>query len=118
MNLQPLYQLVKEKIMQMAFAQTRDETTLPSVAELSSRLAVNPRLVERAFRELREEGFLVQGADGSVRYSGSGNEASYCRKELLQQFDQIVRKLKSLSVQPEELHQRVNVLTKGDSDFD
>ena len=117
MNLPPLYQEIKEKIMQMASAADREEG-LPSVGELSSRFAVNPHLVERACRELREEGFLVLGEDGRTHADDSGYAMTFCKRELMQQFDRIVRKLKVLSVQPEELHQRLNVLTKGEKDFD
>ena len=118
MNLPPLYQQIKEKIMQMASAGADGEEGLPSVGELSSRFAVNPHLVEQACRELREEGFLVLGEDGRTHADDSGYAMTCCKRELMQQFDQIVRKLKVLSVQPEELHQRLNVLTKGEKDFD
>ncbi len=113
---QPLYMKIKEMIKQMAVAGTGGER-LPTVAELSSRLTVNPRLVERAFRELREEGYLKTSEDGTI-YPKEGRSVEDARKkELLQQFDQVVRQLYVLSVQPEELEERVNVLTKRRQEF-
>ena len=126
---QPLYMKIKEMIKQMAVAGTGGER-LPTVAELSSRLTVNPRLVERAFRELREEGYLKTSEDGTI-YPKEGRSvedgtlypadkrmaADTREKELLQQFDQVVRQLYVLSVQPEELEERVNVLTKRRQEF-
>ena len=115
--IQPLYIKIKEMIRQMAVAGTKGER-LPSVAELSSRLAVNPQLVDRVFKDLQEEGYIRISEDGTF-YPAQGSLASDVReKELLQQFDQVVRQLFVLSVQPEELAQRVNVLKKGDNNFD
>ena len=78
---QPLYMKIKEMIKQMAVAGTGGER-LPTVAELSSRLTVNPRLVERAFRELREEGYLKTSEDGTI-YPKEGRSVEDARKKEL-----------------------------------
>ena len=113
---QPLYRKIKEMIRQMAVAGTEGER-LPSVAELSCRLAMNPRLVERAYAELGQEGYIRESEDGTI-YPEEGSLAEDLRKkELLQQFDQVVKQLCLLSVQPEELEERVSVLTKRRQEF-
>lgn len=108
---QPLFMKIKEMIKQMAVAGTKGER-LPSVAEFSSRLAVNPKLVERVFTELQEEGYVRRKEDGTLYPADKRMAADTREKELLQQFDQVVRQLLVLSVQPEELSERVRGLTK------
>lgn len=113
---QPLYKKIKDMILQMAAAETEGER-LPSVGELSSRLAVNPKQVERAYRELLEEGCLVRREDGSYSPVAGRFTTDIRKRELLQQFDRVVRQLGILSVQPEELEERVSVLMKRRQEF-
>lgn len=113
---QPLYKKIKEMIMQMAVAGTKGEH-LPSVGELASRFAVNPQMVDRAYRELQREGYLVLSEDGEMHPAEERFVADSKRKELLQQFDQLVRKLMMLSIEPEELEERVSMLAKRRLEF-
>lgn len=80
---------------------------LPSVRELSSRLAVNPNTIQRAYRELEQEGCIssVRGKGSFVADVSGAAEAR--RRELLEQFDQLVQELESLGMTPEELGRRV-----------
>ena len=85
---------------------------LPSVRELSTRLAVNPNTVQRAYRELEQEGCIcsVRGK-GSFVADASGAARAH-RTELLGRFDSLVQELRCLGVTPKELHQRIEGGTK------
>ena len=112
---QPLYKKIKEMILQMAAAET-EEGRLPSVGEISSRLAVNPRLVERVYGELLEQGYLVRKENGGYGPAAEKFTLDSRKQELLKQFDQVVRQL-LISVQPEELEKRGDVLAKRRQEF-
>ena len=53
----PLYEQIKEQLRRLitSGALTADEK-LPSVRELASQLAINPNTIQRAYRELENEG--------------------------------------------------------------
>lgn len=104
----PIYEQVRDAYRQQILAGVLEPgVQLPSVRELSSRLAVNPNTIQRAYRELEHEGCI-----SSVRGKGSfvadvSGVAEARRRELLGQFDQLVQEFESLGVTPEELGQRV-----------
>ncbi len=104
----PIYEQVRDAYRQQILAGVlAPGERLPSVRELSSRLAVNPNTIQRAYRELEQEGCI-----SSVRGKGSfvadvSSAAKARRRELLEQFDQLVQELGSLGVTSEELGRRV-----------
>lgn len=118
-SVRPLKEQIKEGIRKTVITHAILEgERLPSVQKLASKLAVNPRVIEQAYRELEEEGYVcsVEG-EGIFAASGKGME-EHCRKKLLQEFDSVVVKLSGFSVGQEELIRRVAELTRGDREFD
>ncbi len=104
----PIYEQVRDAYRQQILAGVLvPGEQLPSVRELSSRLAVNPNTIQRAYRELEQEGCIssVRGKGSFVADVAGAAEAR--RHELLRQFDQLVQELESLGVTPEELGRRV-----------
>jgi GntR family transcriptional regulator len=104
----PIYEQVRDAYRQQILAGVlAPGEQLPSVRELSSRLAVNPNTIQRAYRELEQEGCIcsVRGK-GSFVADVAGAAEARCH-ELLRQFDQLVQELESLGVTPEELGRRV-----------
>ena len=55
----PLYEQIKENVIRliMTHTLTQDER-LPSVRELAVKLAINPNTIQRAYRELENEGYI------------------------------------------------------------
>ena len=55
----PIYEQIKEGIRHLLLtnAIAADEK-LPSVRELASTLAINPNTIQRAYRELEQEGYV------------------------------------------------------------
>ena len=99
----PIYEQVRDAYRQQILAGVLEPgVQLPSVRELSSRLTI-----QRAYRELEQEGCIssVRGKGSFVADVSGAAEAR--RRELFERFDQLVQELESLGVTPAELGQRV-----------
>ena len=80
---------------------------LPSVRELASSLAINPNTIQRAYRELEQEGYTVS-VPGKGSFVCEGNQAARKRRqELLEQFDGLTLELEQLGVSREQLIQKL-----------
>jgi DNA-binding transcriptional regulator YhcF (GntR family) len=75
-------------------------------------------MVAQAYQDLEKEGYVYH-VDGAGTFAADQQTVDEHRREtLLQEFDQVVRQLSSLSVAAEELTRRVNMVAEGDRDFD
>ena len=76
---------------------------LPSVRELATELAINPNTIQRAYRELEQQGVIetVPGKGCFVCQSKTEDTALWA------QFDAAARALKALGVSQEELLARL-----------
>ena len=104
----PIYEQVKEGFRQLILsgALAADEK-MPSVRELAAGLAINPNTIQRAYRELEQEGYIcsVPGR-GSFVLERSGALAAR-RKELLAEREERVRQLRGLGMSEEEILQYI-----------
>ena len=104
----PIYEQVKEGFRQLILsgALAADEK-MPSVRELAAGLAINPNTIQRAYRELEQEGYIcsVPGR-GSFVLERSGALAAR-RKELLAELDERVKQLRGLGMSEEEILQYI-----------
>lgn len=114
----PLYEQIKESIRKMVISNAflADEK-LPSVREMASQLAVNPNVIERAYQELEQDGYVYRRKDEGTFVAKENRVNEMRRRELMQKFDLVVRELSELSVSSNELAERVEVITKGDKTF-
>ena len=56
----PIYEQLEEKLRRLILSGAIGEgERLPSVRELASQLAINPNTIQRAYRELENEGYIV-----------------------------------------------------------
>ena len=84
---------------------------LPSVRELAGQLAINPNTIQRAYRELEQEGWLTSVA-GKGSFAALREEAGENRKqELLAQFNTVAGELRCLGMTNAQLFE---VLLGGD----
>jgi len=85
---------------------------LPSVRELASELAINPNTIQRAYRELENEGYIYS-VPGKGSFAGEKKEVVDDRKaELLKMFDEAVRELGYLGINEDELCARIKEVQK------
>ena len=104
----PIYEQVKTTLRKLIVsgAMSPDEK-LPSVRELASQLVINPNPIQRAYRELEQEGYIISipGKGSYANLSAQVDEGR--KKELLTATDEIVAELLYLGVTPDELDRRI-----------
>ena len=104
----PIYEQIKLKLKQLMLSGTyTPDTKLPSVRELATQLAINPNTIQRAYRELEAEGYIV-----SIPGKGSYPVDTELLKvktlgQLYAEFDIIAAKLNSLGISNELLAERL-----------
>ena len=104
----PIYEQIKLKLKQLMLSGTyTPDTKLPSVRELATQLAINPNTIQRAYRELEAEGYIV-----SLPGKGSYPVDTELLKvktlgQLYTEFDNIAAKLNSLGISNELLAERL-----------
>ncbi len=80
---------------------------MPSVRELAAKLAINPNTIQRAYRELEQEGYIYS-IPGKGSFAGDHREIDETRKkELLRKLDDVVSELCFLGISEEELTKHI-----------
>lgn len=105
----PFYQQIKDNVRHLVVSGAlKKDDKLPSVRELAASLAINPNTIQRAYRELENEGYIYtlpgKGTFAAWKWTIQIRSASwnYCRK-----FDKIVSELLYLSMPVNELTNRI-----------
>ena len=95
----PIYEQVRDGFRDLIISgalQTGEK--LPSVRELATTLTINPNTIQRAYRELESDGYIVS-VSGKGSFVSLPNDAIKARKaELTAQFSALVKELKTLGV--------------------
>ena len=100
----PIYEQIKEGMRRLiTTGAIRPDEKIPSVRELASTLAINPNTIQRAYRELEQEGYLYKVTGRGTFAAEIDPKESVRYRELLGQFDETVRELCFLGVAEEEL---------------
>lgn len=109
----PFYQQIKDNIRQLVVSRAiREHEKLPSVREMASTLAINPNTIQRAYRELENEGYIYT-IPGKGTFVSEINYTNLNRqKELLAKFDDIVSELLFLSAPVTELTSRILAISE------
>ena len=104
----PIYEQVKDGFRHLIIQRvlTKDEK-LPSVRELATSLTINPNTIQRAYRELEQEGYVYTIPGKGSFVAGVPETDGRRKKELLDSFDKTVKELKFLGMSPEELTERI-----------
>ena len=104
----PIYEQIKDGLRHLIISNAigADER-LPSVRELASSLAINPNTIQKAYRELEQEGYTYS-ISGKGTFAAAGVNVTNARiDELWHKFDDAVTELMYLSVQSDSLTQRI-----------
>ena len=80
---------------------------LPSVRELAADLAINPNTIQRSYRALESDGWIVTVPGKGCFVSANGNCQEQERRKQLAVFDEACAALLSLGMSREELAERV-----------
>ena len=100
----PIYEQVKDGLRQLMLSGLLTESQkLPSVRELAVKLTINPNTIQRAYRELEAEGYIVS-VPGKGSFVSGGCSALQARKaELREKFLAAAEELRAIGVSEDEL---------------
>ena len=114
----PIYEQVKDEFRNLVVSGALEAgDKLPSVRELSVQLAINPNTIQRAYRELEQEGYIYS-VPGKGSFAAGDRDVTGGRKaELFRNFDSAVRELRFLGVTDDALIARLGKdVVKNDPD--
>ena len=108
----PIYEQVKDGFCQLILSGALPpDYKLPSVRELASSLTINPNTIQRAYRALEQEGYIVS-VPGKGSFVCDGDQAARARRqELLDRFDKLVGEMEQLGVSRRQL---IEILKEGE----
>lgn len=100
----PIYEQVKDSFRQLIISEVLPAGyKMPSVRELASQLTINPNTIQRAYRELENEGYISSVPGRGSFVCRSDGAVSARRAELLEKFSALVKELRLLGVEDSEL---------------
>lgn len=113
----PIYEQIRDGIRRLVITGVvAAGEKLPSVRELASHLAINPNTIQRAYRDLEQEGYVYR-VQGKGTYAAPQMQVRDRRmEELRQQYDQVVSELLYLKVPADILQERIDTLGKEQGD--
>ena len=108
----PIYEQIMDNLRRLIISGgVAPGDRLPSVREMAAQLAINPNTIQRAYRELENEGYLVTlPGKGALVAENPGLEARRI-ESLWKQLEQVADELRFAGITQEELLAR---LQKGD----
>ena len=112
----PIYVQIADSIkMQIAKQILQPDEKLPSVREIASELTINPNTIQRAYRELEQEGYVYTVSGRGTFVAAFDKENSKRKMELLEEFDEVVKELILYGSKGDELMDRLqSILKEGD----
>ena len=108
----PIYQQIIRYVKQGIAAGTiRDGEELPSRRVLSALLAVNPNTVQKAFKQLEDEGLVTSRAGAKSCIQVTPEQITALRRELLEtEMQAMVDAAKRLGLTREDAHRLLDTL--------
>lgn len=110
----PLYEQIREKMKELIISGAlKANERIPSVRELAQMLTINPNTIQKAYRDLENEGFIY-----SVRAKGSfvvplDKSPNLARKEtLMTEFEKVGKELKFMNVSKGDLYDCIDEIYK------
>lgn len=115
----PIYEQIKDGLRRLVVTGVvKKDEKLPSVRELATQLSINPNTIQKAYRELEQEGYIYTIA-GRGSFAAERADVKDGRNEsLMKEFDEIVKELLYLCEDKEVLIRRIEELAKGGEQSD
>lgn len=103
----PIYQQICSNLRRLILSGAVSEgERVPSVREMAVKLAINPNTIQRAYRTLEAEGYLVS-LPGKGSFAAKPGEDDLRQSKLWNAFDEATRELRQLGVSEEAMIARV-----------
>ena len=110
----PIYEQIKDGLRKLVVSgAVKKDEKLPSVRELATSLSINPNTIQKAYRELEQEGYIYTIAGKGSYAAEKAYVASGRNEELMKEFDEIVKELLYLCEDKDILIKRIEELAKG-----
>ena len=112
----PIYEQIKDNYKKLILSGgLAPDERLPAVRELAAQLAINPNTIQRAYRELENEG-IIYTIPGKGSFAAPHTGVDRGRKEeLLQVFDRTAAELLFLGMDGETLWARNRAMERGEA---
>jgi len=108
----PLYEQIKESIIKLIMTKSLSENEqLPSVRELAVELAINSNTIQRAYRELENEGYIYK-ISGKGTFVSPQEQFKPNTDELMKSFKEAAAKLLFAGESKEALKNEIEKLEK------
>jgi len=115
----PIYEQIKDGLRRLVVSgAVRTDEKLPSVRELATSLSINPNTIQKAYRELEQDGYIYTIAGKGSYAAQRADVATGRNEELMKEFDEIVKELLYLCEDKNILIQRIEELAKGGGQSD
>lgn len=104
----PIYSQIIDSVKdQIAAGILQAGERLPSVRELAAQLAINPNTIQRSYRALESDGWIVTVPGKGCFVSANGNCQEQERLRLLDQLAETCTALTALGMTQEEICQQI-----------
>lgn len=115
----PIYEQIKDGLRRLVVSgAVKKDEKLPSVRELATSLSINPNTIQKAYRELEQEGYIYTIAGKGSYAAERGDVATGRNEELMKEFDEIVKELLYLCQDKNILIKRIEELAEGGPEID
>ncbi len=110
----PLYEQISEKIKELIISGVLVENDkIPSVREMAAILAINPNTIQKAYKELENEGYIYsQKAKGNFVSPREREGDTVKTDELMENIKPQLRELRFLGISKNELKNLIDIIYK------
>ena len=109
----PIYEQIQAELRRLMLTGALPPgSRLPSVRELAGQLAINPNTIQRAYRELESEGYILSVAGKGSFVAQVDRLAEQQKKEALNAFRAAAQRLRALGLSAEALASLLTHVTK------
>lgn len=110
----PIYEQIKEKMKFLIIGgMLKNGDRVPSVRELAVGMAINPNTIQRAYKELENEGYIYSQKAKGYFVSPQSEVAESGGRELCEKLRDAARELKYLGKQRKELYDIIDEIYEG-----
>ena len=100
----PIYEQLRDEVKTMVVSGVLQAgEKLPSVRELAAELAINPNTIQRAYRELESDGYIVSLPGKGSFVAEDADAVRLHREALFADFDKAAKALLDVGIDREEL---------------
>ena len=100
----PIYEQIQSELRRLILTGSLPPgSRLPSVRELAGQLAINPNTIQRAYRELESDGYILSVAGKGSFVAQVDKLAEQQKKQALEAFQAAAQRLRALGLSRAEL---------------